>query len=190
MCLHWTLRSNSITFNCKIDDLHLPVYIHNNFGKEIARCGIPIPFPLCTATYSNTTVRQNIDTNETVVGVKGIIDDSLNGNWSCHHGYGSMYNAVVEINIPVLQDLSCLKEVSFYTLTGVVISLVMIGIFCLLVKGKCKLTKGAATQYNTNNDDRENNAHDEDAIDLNEEEENHSGNFCINSLYLNVFKSV
>lgn len=150
MCLRWTLRQDILQIICKVDELQLPVYIHNNFGMEIARCSIPFPFPLCTAVYNNTIVQQNIITNETIVGVRGTIDRSINGNWSCRHGYGrNKYEAYIEINVLRLKEdtkeagtdeLRCLKEIAFYTMTGVVISVVTFGM-CLFLKCKCRPTE-------------------------------------------------
>lgn len=105
MCLRWTLKRDILKIICKVDDLHLPVYLFNNFGTEIARCIIPFPFPSCTTTLNDTTtVEQNAYTNETIVWVRGRIDQSINGNWSCQHGYGrKKYKADIEINIPKLK---------------------------------------------------------------------------------------
>lgn len=104
ICLRWTSRQDILNIICKIDDLHLPVYIHNNFGEEIARCSIPFPFPWCSSTNNNTFVKQNVYTNETIVRVRRRIDHNINGNWSCRHGIGrNTFEADIEINIPKLK---------------------------------------------------------------------------------------
>ncbi|XP_063400352.1 uncharacterized protein LOC134684959 [Mytilus trossulus] len=104
MCLSCTIEPDILNLTCKIDKLHLPVSIHNNFGKEVAFCSLPFPSPLCISGNKNTTVRQNIHTNETVVTIREITDQRINGNWSCLHGYGrDMYEADLEINIPILE---------------------------------------------------------------------------------------
>lgn len=104
MCLRWTSKQGILKIICKVDDLNLPVFIINNFDKEIARCSIPFPAPHCVPTFNDTTVHQNINTNETIVVVRGRIDNSISGNWSCHHGYGrNNYKAGIEINIPKLK---------------------------------------------------------------------------------------
>lgn len=100
MCLQWTVRQDILQIICKVDELQLPVYIHNNFGMEVARCSTPFPYPLCTAAYNNTTVQQNIITNETIVLIRGKIDQSINGNWSCRHGFGrNKYKAFTDIKV-------------------------------------------------------------------------------------------
>lgn len=100
MCLQWTFGQDILQIICKVDELQLPVYIHNNFGMEIARCSTPFPFPLCTAAYNNTIVRQNVTTNETIVFIRGKIDQSINGNWSCRHGFGrNKYKAYTDIKV-------------------------------------------------------------------------------------------
>lgn len=150
ICLRWTSRQDILKIICTIDDLHLPVYIHNNFGEEIARCSIPFPFPLCTPTNNNTIVQQNVYTNETIVRVRRRIDHYINGNWSCRHGLGrNKLKADIEINIPKLKEQNksagndefrCMKEIAFYTMTGVVISVVTF-CMCLCLKCKCKSTE-------------------------------------------------
>ncbi|XP_076113724.1 uncharacterized protein LOC143082025 [Mytilus galloprovincialis] len=146
ICLRWTARQDILTIICKIDRLYLPVYIYNNFGKEIARCSIPFPSPLCTPTHNNIIVQQNAKTNETIVKVRRNIDRSINGNWSCRHGYGvSKYEANIEINIPSSKghnktektdEFRCLKLISLHIVTGVIISVVVVGI-CLIITWKC-----------------------------------------------------
>ncbi|XP_071122543.1 uncharacterized protein [Mytilus edulis] len=142
MCLNCTLGPGILKLTCKIDKLHLPVSFHNNFGKEIAFCSLPFPSPLCISGYKNTTVRQNIHTNETVVTIREIIDQRINGNWSCLHGYGrDMYEADFEINIPISEgqhnreqtgDLLSPKEISWYTIAGISISVITLIIVCVL----------------------------------------------------------
>lgn len=63
------------------------------------------------------------------------------------HDFFFYYNFKIPFLIILFTDLSCLKEISFYTLTGVVISLVIIGMIWFLVTGKCKLIKGAGNIY-------------------------------------------
>lgn len=104
MCLRWTKSKGILKIICKINDLHLPVSIHNNRGNEVALCSIPFPFPSCTNTYDHTTVKQNIRTNETEVTVKGQIDYRMSGNWSCRHGNGKHdFVAYIEVIIPQLK---------------------------------------------------------------------------------------
>ncbi|CAG2222113.1 unnamed protein product [Mytilus edulis] len=84
--------------------------------------------------YKNTTVRQNIHTNETVVTIREIIDQRINGNWSCLHGYGrDMYEADFEINIPISEDLLSPKKISWYTIAGISISVITLTIVCVLL---------------------------------------------------------
>lgn len=138
MCLRWTKSQGILKIICKIDDLYLPVSIHNNNGKEIALCSIPFPFPSCTNTYNHTTVHQNVYTNETEVTVRGHIDHRMSGNWSCRHGNGRHdFEEYIEVIIPPLDvqnnkeendDVYCLKEISFNAMIGVVIAIVMLSI--------------------------------------------------------------
>ncbi|VDI05157.1 Hypothetical predicted protein [Mytilus galloprovincialis] len=161
MCLNCTLGPGILKLTCKIDKLHLPVSFHNNFGKEIAFCSLPFPSPLCISGYKNTTVRQNIHTNETVVTIREIIDQRINGNWSCLHGYGrDMYEADFEINIPILEgqhkreqtgDLLSPKKMSWYTIAGISISVItltivggVLGIY--IYKVKCFFRSGQLRQ--------------------------------------------
>lgn len=101
MCLRWTKSKDMLKIICKINDLHLPVSIHNNKGIEVAHCSIPFPSPSCTNTYDYTTVKQNIRTNETEFTLKGKIDQRMSGNWSCHHGQGTHDSEeFIEVIIP------------------------------------------------------------------------------------------
>ncbi|VDI51409.1 Hypothetical predicted protein [Mytilus galloprovincialis] len=111
ICLHWTTRKGVLKIICQIDDLILPVSIQNNLGEEIARCSIPFPNSLCTPRYKNIAILQNLSTNETIVKVKGRIDQRINGNWSCRHGFGkNKYEANIEINIQTLKEENTSKE--------------------------------------------------------------------------------
>lgn len=103
ICLRWTKSPGILKITCKVDDLQLPVSIHNNKGEEIALCSIPYPFLTCNPTYNHTTVKQNVNTNEIEVTVRGHIDHRMSGNWSCRHGRGmNDYEAYIEIIIPAL----------------------------------------------------------------------------------------
>lgn len=115
VCLRWTVDINRITFICKIDDLHHPVYFFDNYEREIAYCNIPIPRPECTPfpkQQTNVTVTQNPIKLETVVIVQGKIDPRFNGKWSCRHGT-NLSEAHVEINILTAKGKSYLIEALF-----------------------------------------------------------------------------
>ncbi|CAG2218828.1 unnamed protein product [Mytilus edulis] len=147
MCLRWTSRVGILKIICTIDDLYLPVSIQNNLGVEIARCSVPFPSSFCTPRNNNTTILQNLTTNETIVDVRRKIDRSMNGIWTCRHGHGiSKYKANIEINIPATKELRCLKVISLNIVTGVIISVVMASI-CLIITWKCTCTQKEGQFY-------------------------------------------
>lgn len=100
VCLTWKIIPNHLVLTCKVDDLHQIVLIDDNFDKEQGYCLSPHPKSSCRNEYDNGTIYQNLNLNETIFSVRGIIDSRVNGNWTCRHGT-SKDKVTVEVTIPV-----------------------------------------------------------------------------------------
>ncbi|XP_076114114.1 uncharacterized protein LOC143082355 isoform X2 [Mytilus galloprovincialis] len=85
-CFTWKISKNRLTLTCKVDDLHLSIFIEDPFGKRQADCVQPYPSVKCDSYYTNGSITQNSTTKETIFTVQGKIDKSINGNWTCRHG--------------------------------------------------------------------------------------------------------
>lgn len=85
ICLTWEVTKTELILTCKIDFLHLGVFVDDPFGKTQAECFPPIPYE-CEAYYSNGSIIHNQWTKETIFKLIGNIDHRINGNWTCRHG--------------------------------------------------------------------------------------------------------
>lgn len=86
MCLAWSVDEKILTFTCKVNRLQFRVELVNQYHITQGYCLHPFPSPYCYTYYRNSTITQNTYTNETYLIVKGLINNSINGQWSCHHG--------------------------------------------------------------------------------------------------------
>ncbi|XP_052066131.1 uncharacterized protein LOC127705817 isoform X2 [Mytilus californianus] len=101
-CFTWKISKNRLTLTCKVDDLHLSVFIDDPFGKVQADCVQPHPFVKCEPYYKNGSITQNSTTKETIFTVQGKIDKSINGNWTCRHG---THRDIAKVEVTVLNTL-------------------------------------------------------------------------------------
>lgn len=85
ICLTWKVTKTELSLTCKIDSLHLGVFVDGPFGKTQAECFPPIPYE-CEAYYRNGSIMHNQWTKETIFTLSGKIDHRINGNWTCRHG--------------------------------------------------------------------------------------------------------
>lgn len=98
ICFTWKVSLQTLTLICKVDNLHLSVYIGDPTGKLQADCLPPSHPNNCEPYYKNSSVIQYRSTNETVFRVNGNIDYSINGNWTCRHGTRKEI-ATVEVSV-------------------------------------------------------------------------------------------
>lgn len=103
VCLNWKVSLNELMLICKIDNLHLKVFIGDQYGNTQADCLPPRPFSKCDPYYKNGSISQNPRTNETIYIVKGNIDYHINGNWTCRHGTRKDV-AHVEVTVIKIQE--------------------------------------------------------------------------------------
>ncbi|CAG2223610.1 unnamed protein product [Mytilus edulis] len=86
ICFTWKVNVRTLTLICKVDNLHLSIFIGDPTGKLQADCLPPSQPNNCEPYYKNSSVIQYRSTNETVFQVNGKIDYTVNGNWTCRHG--------------------------------------------------------------------------------------------------------
>ncbi|XP_052066133.1 uncharacterized protein LOC127705818 [Mytilus californianus] len=98
ICFTWKVTVTTLTLTCKVDNLHLSIYIGDPNGKLQADCLPPSQPNNCEPYYKNSSVIQYKSTNETVFQVNGYIDYSVNGNWTCRHGTRKEI-ATVEVSV-------------------------------------------------------------------------------------------
>lgn len=98
ICFTWKVSLQTLTLICKVDNLHLSVYIGDPTGKLQADCLPPSHPNNCEPYYKNSSVIQYRSTNETVFRINGNIDYSINGNWTCRHGTRKEI-ATVEVSV-------------------------------------------------------------------------------------------
>lgn len=108
ICLAWSVNEKILTLICKVDKLHHKVRFFNQYHKTQGYCLQPFPAPHCFAFYRNSSISQNVSTNETYLTVKGVINNNINGQWSCLHG--TNLDAAI-VNVTVLRH----KETGYST---------------------------------------------------------------------------
>lgn len=91
-----------MTLTCKVDNLHLSIFIEDPFGKRQADCVQPYPSVKCDSYYKNGSITQNSTTKETIFTVQGKIDKSINGNWTCRHGE---HKDIAKVEVTVFNTL-------------------------------------------------------------------------------------
>lgn len=154
VCLTWRISVKKLTLVCKVDGLHLSVFIDDPLGHRRADCFLYKDEALCDAYYKNESITQNPRTHEIVYTWHGQIDNKLNGNWTCKHG-SSRDVATVEVtvleigdlmrnnctatrseSVPYALDLGCTKSALLWTIISYFVS-VMICMVLISTRSSC-----------------------------------------------------
>lgn len=99
LCLEWTVTESCLKLICQINDIYLSVFIADPSGNVQAECFPPFQRN-CEAYYRNGTIQYKLLTNEVIFTIRGIINNELDGYWSCRHGIkGDRTEAFVSVNI-------------------------------------------------------------------------------------------
>lgn len=98
ICLTWSVNQTILTFRCRVHQLRFSVMIVNQYHNAQGYCLHPLPVPQCVSYHKNTTITQNASTNVTSLVVKGLIDNKVNGQWSCLHGT-NREEAIVDVTV-------------------------------------------------------------------------------------------
>lgn len=104
ICFTWKVNVRTLTLICKVDNLHLSIFIGDPTGKLQADCLPPSQPNNCEPYYKNSSVIQYRSTNETVFQVNGKIDYTVNGNWTCRHGTRKEI-ASVEVSVLTIKGM-------------------------------------------------------------------------------------
>lgn len=82
----YTIGADYLRLSCKIDNLEFKVLFSDPHSNEQAFCLLSYPSVLCHHHYSNSSINQNLSTNETVLIIRGTMNANVNGEWLCRHG--------------------------------------------------------------------------------------------------------
>ncbi|XP_076083943.1 uncharacterized protein LOC143054778 [Mytilus galloprovincialis] len=138
VCLTWSAEHNMIAFRCKVNYLTWKVEFFNQYHREQAYCLSPIPHSECYHLYKNCSITQDAYTNITTLTVRGHIDDSINGKWTCYHGTNL---GTASVNVTVLKGEgksklgeNCWQEFTSWTFVGVISSVAIMHMFYFIRK--------------------------------------------------------
>lgn len=87
ICLTWSQNDNNLQFVCSVNELHLSVTLLDPSNRELGFCLPQFFQENCYQHESGVTISQNLFTNETVFSVDKNTYSTINGNWTCQHGF-------------------------------------------------------------------------------------------------------
>ncbi|CAC5421942.1 unnamed protein product [Mytilus coruscus] len=115
ICMTYTVSEDILRLSCKVDNLEFKVLFSDPHNNEQAFCLLSYPTVLCHHHYSNSSINQNLSTNETVFTIRGKINANVNGKWLCRHG-NRFERATVDIKFDAVSDIKGLDITANQTL--------------------------------------------------------------------------
>ncbi|CAC5358502.1 unnamed protein product [Mytilus coruscus] len=111
----YTIGEDYLRLSCKVDNLEFKVLFSDPRNNEQAFCLLSYPTVLCHHHYSNSSINQNLSTNETVLTIRGTINANVNGEWLCRHG-NRFERATVDVKFDAISDVKGLDITANQTL--------------------------------------------------------------------------
>ncbi|CAC5425048.1 HMCN [Mytilus coruscus] len=111
----YTISEGFLRLRCKIDNLKFGVLFSDPDNNEQAFCLPSYSSTLCHHHYSNSSINQNLFTNETVFTIRGQINANVNGKWICRHG-NNFERATVDVKVDSITEVKGLDITANQTL--------------------------------------------------------------------------
>lgn len=87
VCLTWYEgKEDHLALVCVVPNLYKQIIFLSPNNLEYAHCVLPFPSSLCHTTNTNSSIVQDLKTNQTILIIKDSITTDLNGRWFCSHG--------------------------------------------------------------------------------------------------------